>query len=317
MSRVIRRSFALALLAVLVAASLAATPAAGRQADPTPVEISMLAAEPTAQSMYAKHRAMFSKQGIAATLKILADPSQIVAALLAGDVEFIATPAANVAVLKSKGAPVKVVAAGATYDPKAPNSGLVSAKGKTIRGARDLVGKTIAIDFPNTIADLGVKEWLERNGVDPKDVKITYVPFQQMLGPLAQGTVDAGFVPEPYLTTALQQGSKRIASPFNAVCSQRCLLTFWVARTDVDPNLAARFRNAIQNASVWANQPKNDEASGKILARYVPIDAAVLKKMVRTRFGTRLRPSLAQPWLDLYAKHDLIPASFKAIDLVK
>ena len=125
----------------------------------------MLAAEPTAQSMYAKHRAMFSKQGIAATLKILADPSQIVAALLSGDVEFIATPAANVAVLKSKGAPVKVVAAGATYDPKAPNSGLVSAKGKTIRGARDLVGKTIAIDFPNTIADLGVKEWLERNGV--------------------------------------------------------------------------------------------------------------------------------------------------------
>jgi ABC-type nitrate/sulfonate/bicarbonate transport system substrate-binding protein len=138
-----------------------------------------------------------------------------------------------------------------------------------------------------------------------------------MLGPLAQGTIDAALVAEPYRTMALQQGSKHIAYPFTAVCSKRCLLTFWVARADVDQNVAARFRNAIQAAAVWANQRKNDEASGKIVAKYVPIDAAVLKKMTRTRFAERLRPSLAQPWLDAFAKRGLIPAGFKASELVK
>ena len=110
---------------------------------------------------------------------------------------------------------------------------------------------------------------------------------------------------------------KIAAYPFNAVCSKDCVLTFWMARADVDANLVARFRNAIQNAAVWANQDKNDAASAKILARYVPIDAKVMAKMKRTTFGTRLRPSLAQPWLDAFAEFGVIPAGFKAIDLVK
>ena len=108
---------------------------------------------------------------------------------------------------------MKVVAAGATYNPKAPNTALVAARGKAITRARDLVGKTIAVDGPNTIAHLGVLEWLEKSGVDGDDVKITFIPFAQMLGALAQGTIDAALVPEPWRTLALQQGAKHIAYP--------------------------------------------------------------------------------------------------------
>lgn len=307
----------LALLPVLAVAVIATTPAAGRTVELTPVKIAVLPLEPTAQAMYARHRGMFRKQGIDARLTILSDPSQTVTALLSGDVQFVSTHVGAAAALKSKGAPVKVVAAGATYDPKHPTSELVSAKGETIMRARGLVGKTIALDFPNTIADLGVREWLEKNGVDQKDVKFTYIPFAQMLGPLAQGTVDAALLPEPYRTEALQQGSKHIAYPFDAVCSKVCQLTFWIARADVDQNLIARFRNALQAAAVWANQDKNDPISGKILAKYAPINAKVIEKMTRTTFATRLRVSLAQPWLVVFAKYGVIPSSFKPIDLVK
>ena len=155
------------------------------------------------------------------------------------------------------------------------------------------------------------------DGVDGDDVKITYIPFAQMLGALAQGTIDAALVPEPWRTLALQQGAKHIAYPWNAVCAKTCVLAFWIAPANVDPNLAARFRNAIQNAAVWANQRKNDKISGKILAKYVPMEAAVMKKMTRTTYATRLRVSLAQPWLDVFAKYGVIPASFKPGDLVK
>ena len=306
-----------ALLLVLAVAAVVATPAAGRAVQLTPVKIAMLPAEPVGLAMYAHHRGMFRKQGIAADLEILADPSLIVAALLSGEVQFIATHVGAAASLKSRGAPVKVVAAGAMYDRKEPTSALVAARGKTISRPRDLVGKTVAIDAPATIADFGVREWLEKNGVDPDDVKFTSIPFGQMLGPLAQGSVDAAFVPEPYLTMALSQGSKRIANAFNAVCPEPCLATFWVARASVDQNLAARFRNAIQSAAVWANQKKNDATSAKIISKYVPIEPAVLKKMSRSRFATRLRPSLSQPWLDVFIKFGVIPSSFKATDLVK
>ena len=216
--------------------------------------------------------------------------------------QFVGVSAGTAASLKSRDAPVKVVAAGATYNPKAPNTALVAARGKAITRARDLVGKTIAVDGPNSIAHLGVLEWLEKSGVDGDDVKIAFIPFAQMLGALAQGTIDAALVPEPWRTLALQQGAKHIAYPWNAVCAQTCVLAFWIAPANVDPNLAARLRNAIQNAAVWANQRKNDEVSGKILAKYVPIDAAVIKKMTRTTYSTRLRVSLAQPWLDVFAE---------------
>ena len=89
----------------------------------------------------------------------------------------------------------------------------------------------------------------EKSGVDGDDVKINFIPFPEMLASLAQGTIDAAFVPEPYLTHALQQGSKVIAYPCNAVCAKTCVLAFWIARANVDANLAARFRNAIQNAA--------------------------------------------------------------------
>jgi NitT/TauT family transport system substrate-binding protein len=303
---------ALALVAVL------STTAAGGTHELTPVKIAILPLEPTAQAMYAKHRGMFRKQGLEAELKVLGDPSQTIATLLSGQAQFAATHVGLVAKLKSDGAPIEVVAAGATYDPRRKaTSSLVAARGKAITRARDFVGKTVALDFQNTIADLGVKEWLEKNGVDPKDVKFTYIPFPQMLGPLAQGTVDAALLPEPYLTLALQQGAKRVASPFQAVCSKTCQLTFWIARADVDQNLVARFRNAIQNAAVWANQDKNDPISGKILAKYAPIDAKVIAKMARTTFGTRLRVALAREWLAVFAKYGVIPSSFRPIDLVK
>ena len=149
-------------------------------------------------------------------------------------------------------------------------------------------------------------------------MKINFVLFPDMLASLSKGNVDAAFLPEPYITQAVQNGSKVVAYPFNAVCSKPCLLTFWMARANVDANLSARFRNAVQNAAVWANQDKNDAARAKILAKYVVgIDAKVLAKMEWSSFGTRLRPSLAQPWLDAFAEFGVIPAGFKAIDLVK
>ncbi len=289
----------------------------GAIAELTKVKVSFLPAEPAVLATYAKHRGMFTKQSIDAELVPRTDPQLIVAALLSGDVQFSGTHTGQVASLKARGAPVKVVAAAALYDPKNPTSALVAGKGKNVKRPRDLAGKTILIDGPNTIAHIGVLKWLKRGGVSQDDVKIEFVAFRDMLSQLARGNVDAAFLPEPFITEAQQKGLKVAGYPFNAVCSKVCLLTFFMARADQDANSIARFRNAIQKAAVWANQPKNDPASAKILAKYVSIDAKVLAKMARTRFATRLRPSLAQPWLDAFAEFGVIPEGFKAIDLVK
>ena len=143
------------------------------------------------------------------------------------------------------------------------------------------------------------------------------MPFAQMLGPLGRGDVDAAVLPEPFVTLATQRGAVMVAPILDAVCRQDCLLTVFMARRDIDPNLAARFRNAVQAAAVWANRKANEPASGKILAQYAPIDAAVIGKMTRTSFSQRLRTGLAQAWVDAFAEFGVIPASFRAIDLAR
>jgi NitT/TauT family transport system substrate-binding protein len=307
-----------ALIACICSVVLFAPLAGASDAELTKIKVAFLPAEPAALVTYAKHRGMFTKQGIDAEMVPRPDPAVIIPALVSGDVQFSGTHLGLAALLKSRNAPVKVVAAGALYDPKHPTSALVAAKGRSIKRPRDLVGKTILIDSPNTIAHIGVLKWLKQGGVSPGDVKINFVLFPDMLASLAKGTVDAAFLPEPYLTQAVRQGSKIAAYPFDSVCSKRCLLTFWMARADQDSNLVARFRNAVQNAAAWANQPGNDAASSKILQKYIPkVDPKVLAKMGRTRFATHLRLSLAQPFLDAFIEFGVIPADFKVSDLVK
>ena len=124
-------------------------------------------------------------------------------------------------------------------------------------------------------------------------------------------------MPEPFVTQAQGRGSHRVAMPFDATCRSQCMITGWMARKDVDPGLAARFRNAIQAASVWADQKKNQAASGTILAGQASLDAKLVSRISRTTFAVRLRPALAQPWVDAFAEFGVIPQTFPALDLVK
>jgi NitT/TauT family transport system substrate-binding protein len=310
----------LALSAVIVlgvTGGAASAMSAQREADPTIVNVAVLPIEPTAQAFYAKHRGFFLREGIDARITVLADPSQIAAAVLSGDVQFSSFSTGGLAILKSRGAPVKLVAAGAIYRTGAPTSALVAGPGKRLTRPRDLVGKLVAIDAQNTLAHVGLLKWLKRAGVPASAVRLTEMPFAQMLGPLGRGDVDAAVLPEPFVTLAMRRGAVTVAPILDAVCRQDCLLTVFMARRDIDPNLAARFRNAVQAAAVWANRKANAPASGKILAQYAPIDSKVIGKMTRTSFSQRLRTGLAQPWIDAFAEFGVIPASFRAIDLAR
>jgi NitT/TauT family transport system substrate-binding protein len=210
-----------------------------------------------------------------------------------------------------------MIASGALYRPLAPTTVLVARKGRPIRGARGLVGKKVAVDALNAIPHIAMRRWLKRNGVREDAVEFVPIPFPQMLAPLSRGAVDAAVIAEPYLTLASQQGATRVANVFKAVCPKICLLTGWMARSDINSRLAAQFRNAVQAASVWADQKKNRRASAAILSKYATVDAAVARRMTRAYFAQRLVPGLAQPWIDAFAEFKVIPAPFPAIQLVR
>ncbi|MGH3079310.1 MAG: ABC transporter substrate-binding protein [Gaiellaceae bacterium] len=309
----------LCLLGALLVVSTAGSATANtRGAQLDKVTIAIIPVDPAAQIMYAKDRGFFRKHGIDAEIKIVADGTQTVPALLSGQAQFTGVPTGALAQLKSNNAPVRLVAAGALYRPRLPTSGVFVAPGKRITRARDLVGKRINVDFRNSIAHIGLLRWLDRRGgVSPEEFELSTLPFAQSVAPLLRGDFDAAVLPEPQATTALRGGARRIGLPFDSVCTQDCLLTVFIARSNVDRDLAARFRNAVQAAAVWANQKRNQTASARILARYANLKPTQVVNMTRIPYATRLRLVQAQPWIDLYAEYDLIPDSFTPADLLK
>jgi NitT/TauT family transport system substrate-binding protein len=303
------------LLAALFVIPTAGSAIADTQLDK--VAIAVIAVDPAGQVMYAKDRGFFRKHGIDAEIKIVADGTQTVPALLSGQVQFTGVPSATLGILKTNNAPVKAVAAGALYRPHIPTTGVYVAPGERISRARGLIGKRVNVDFLNSIAHLGLLRWLDRGGVQPNQVTLSTLPFTQAVGPLLRGDFEAAMFAEPQATVALQGGARRIALPFDSVCSEDCLLIVFIARSNVDRDLAARFRNAVQEAAVWANQKRNQPASARILARYASLKPALVGKMTRTVYATRLRPRMAQPWLDLYSEYGLLPDPYPAENLVK
>ena len=305
----------LALVAVSLGGSASAAP--GDASQLRKVTIAIIAVDPAAQVMYAKARGFFTRQGIDAEIMVMADGTLTAPAVISGQAQFAAMPTGALAAAKSNGAPFRMVAGGALYEPGVATTVVVAAPRSGIRSARDLVGKRVALDFVPSLAHVGLRRWLERGGVSIEDVDFTTLPFPQIVAPLIRGDVDAAVLPEPYATEALRRGARRVALPMDAVCSQECLLTVYMARRDIDPNLAARFRNAVQQAAVWANQKRNRPASARILAQYAEIPPAARGTMSRSKYATRLRLPLAQPWLDVYRRYGLIPETFRPEDLLK
>ncbi len=309
-----------AIAAAMVAfgvTSAGAAPATAGAARTTTITIATIPTDTSAQGFFAQYEGFFRRSGLDAKVVILADPTQLAAAVLSGSAQVVLTSAGGLALLKARNAPIRMVASGAVYRRSAPTTSLVSARGTRIRSAVELIGRTVAIDQLNSLPHLAMLKWLKASGVATTSVKFVEIPFAQMLAPLARGTVHAAVLPEPFLTLALNAGARRVSNVFDAVCSNDCLLTAWIARRDLNPTVAAQFRNAIQAASVWANKRKHRTASGIILSKYTPIDLAVIRKMTRAQFAPRLVPRLAQPWIDALAEFRVIPSSFPAIELVR
>ena len=301
---------------VLVAASAAGGPTSATAGSLKTVTIVAPPFEPVALAFYADARGLFRKHGIDAEVKVV-EPATIAPAIASGSATFGSSDIGGLMTGRARGAPVKLVAAGGLYTPQAPTAVLVAAPGQRFASPRDLVGKRIGVDRVGTIAYVALLKWLKRGGVRAEDVQLSFYVFPDMIGPLTQGTIDAGVLPEPWLTQAKQRGATVAARIFQTVCSNACLMTLWFARSDVDGTLAAQFRSAIQEAAAWANRKENVPAINAILARLTKLEPTVIRKMTHSKFATRMRLQRAQQWIQVYKEFELIPQSFTAADLLK
>jgi NitT/TauT family transport system substrate-binding protein len=189
-----------------------------------------------------------------------------------------------------------------------------------INNYTDLKGKKIAIVGTASLDEIALVRILEKGGLTEKDIDLQVIrAFPDMLVSLANQSIDAAMVIEPFVTQAIDRG---LADPWKDPAeydpdAQTALLVFGTSLTN-NPELANRFMTAyIQsvrdyNDAFFKNKNKAEIIS--ILCQYSVIkDAALYKKMYPTGLNPNgyVRSKGIQLDLAWYKDNNLLKSDIK------
>ena len=272
-----------------------------------------------AEPAIAKELGFFSKAGLDVDIQAMQGSAAIASAVVAGaaDVGFSAVDTLIAA--HQKGIALVIIAPSSEYLSTLPanDAVIVVPANSTARQAKDLNGKTIAVNSLTGIANLSTRVWIDQNGGDSTTVKFVEVPFSAMPVAIESARVDAVQVTEPFIAATAKNG-RLLADHVNAAVAKRFLITAWFSTPQWAAAHAAAVRGfaaAIRETALWANQASNAAKRTEILARYTKIDPAVIATMIPPHYGDQLMPATIQPLVDVTAKYNKF-APFAAQELL-
>src|SRR5438552_5308276 len=178
----------------------------------------------------AMEKGFFKAEGLEIEPVPMAGGAVIVQGVTSGDLQFGWTNVISLYQAHVEGFDFKLVAGGATNVKGTNESHAIQVlKSSPIKSAKDLEGKTIAVNTLNNIVHLMAMAWIDKNGANSGKVKFVEVPFPQMEAALGAGKIDAISIHEPFATAAVQKGQTRgLSNPWRDVMP-KFLIASWFA----------------------------------------------------------------------------------------
>jgi len=296
-------------------ALLVAPAASVRAADLLALHVATIPTDAGSDVYYAKEQGFFLAAGLNVEIDSVASGAAIISAISGGSYDIGAANPLAIAAARGKGIPIKIVAPGAVHVDANPTDLLMVAQRSTLRSARDLIGKTVAVVSLGGLNPLGLQAWIARGGGELSSVRLVEVPIPAMAAALEAGRVDAAQMAEPFIT-ANKNLIRPLADPYTSI-GDRFLIDAWIASDSwlaQHADAAKRFAVALRNAHEWANAHHKESAA--ILVRYIKLPPDVADTMARARFGSALDPAQLQPLLDAAAKFGQLEHPLPATDLI-
>lgn len=212
----------------------------------------------------------------------------------------------------------KLVAPGAsnTKDKKESHAILVS-NASPIKSAKDLEGKTIAVNTLNNIVHLMAMAWIDKNGASSSKVKFVEVPFPQMEAALGGGKLDAVSIHEPFATAAVEKGGARVLSyPWGDVLPKFHIAAWFASEKWIQKNketAQAFVRAVIRGVDAIQADP---EASRAAMIKWAGLNPALAGKIGLPVYERNLAEKDLQATIDLTQKYKMISRPIKARDVI-
>ena len=212
-----------------------------------------------------------------------------------------------------RGVAFSMVAPAGLYSDRSVTTALVVAKTARLQTAKDLNGKTVAVNALTGIQQIAAEAWIDKNGGDIASVKFVELSISQMLAALPAGRIDAAILTQPGLDIAERDPSMRVMAPAYNGIAPTFLISAWMSSSQYlkdHPDIAKRFADVMAETARWANT--HQVQSAKILEKYTQL--AISPTMTRVRYAESFNPGDLQPVLDASAKYGLLKKTFPATD---
>ena len=301
------------VLALLVAA-LAIMPSGIRADDLPTIRIGTTPIDAGAEPYYAQAMGFFKAAGINVQIQAFSNGAVLSAAVAGGSLDIGQSNVVSLSSAHERGIPFLLVAPASLYTYKQPQSALMIAANSTLKTAKDLNGKTIAVNRLQTISQLGPEAWIDKNGGTLSSVKFIELPFPAMEDALNSGRVDAALISEPVLTDARSHGLKLLNNVYDSI-GKDFLIGAWFttsAWAKAHPDLVKKYIAVMAQTAKWANTHRPESA--KILE--AETKTPVTSTTMRVIFGETIDPEQIQSLIEVCAKYGVIKQAFPVADFI-
>jgi NitT/TauT family transport system substrate-binding protein len=211
--------------------------------------------------MVAKDKGIFEKHGLDVTPTKIMLASNVPAALVSESIDIGMGTGTMLLQTADSGLDLVAIVGVSRFTKDNPIVSLVARKDVKIESPADFKGKKIGVPGFNSVIDVTVRKWLMDRGVPPDSVAFSEAPFPQMRDLLANGTLDAVAVLEPFRARIINDGTGTKVSDYFAELTPDASATFWSARGDWAKKHATditAFRDSLAEAIAYIDKNPED-----------------------------------------------------------
>jgi NitT/TauT family transport system substrate-binding protein len=304
-------------IAGALAAAAAGAAGPGRADTTTAVRCSSAPDDDVSSFLQARDSGLFRRAGLDVTIDRANSGAAVAAAVAGGSIDIGKSSIVSLIAAHQRGLPFVIIAPAAVYDGDHPDVGMIVAKDRDLRTARDLLGKVVAVPALGDLYTIASAAFVDAAGGAWRDIKYLEMPSASAPAAIAGHRVDAATLATPALSVALAEGNVRVLGrPFSAI-AKHFLRAAWFTTRDYaakNADTVQRFRRALETAAADVNA--HPAASVAALAAFTGQDAQLIAHMPRALAGTSLDRRLVQPTVDAAFRYGAISARFEAGDLL-
>ena len=271
------------------------------------VTVGVLTSLDVAPIYLGEQKGFFEEQGLDLTFQVAQGGAVLIPSVVSGNYDFGFSNIVSLAVARDTGLPLRMVAAGSASANRIPDYGAIQVKSDSpMRSAKDLEGKTVAVNVLNGNGYVTVRNSIRKAGGDPDKTEFVELSYADMIPAVQGGRIDAAWSVEPFVTQSQDAGNRVLAWNFMDVGPETTVATYFTTEglIESEPELVAKFKTAIDESLTYA-QTHPDEVRA-IIPTFTDISAELTAKVVLPSYPTEINRASVQRQADLALGDDLL-----------